>query len=78
MGPEQTSFTQLAGIPDFRRASRELVVFNKARVTGDCGTYQVFGFGPDGEPFLKVLRAKLTCDGRATEPKDYPSYPPGS
>ena len=63
---------ELWGSPQFDANNKRLSVMNKFRGSGDCGTLAVYSFA-GGEPQLKALRAKTTCDGRgAGTPERWP------
>ena len=50
----------------------DLTSFMKGRGLGDCGTYEVHRFTPDGYPHLLEFRAKPECDGNYVQPEKYP------
>ncbi len=54
---------QLAGLPEFDAATKELRVFDKFRGPGDCGVLATYSFSND-QPTLALLQGKLECDGK--------------
>lgn len=63
------------GLPAFDPKTGELVVLDKFRGPGDCGTLATYRF-ENGRPRLALLRAKTACDGTgADEPEKWPEVP---
>lgn len=50
----------------------DLTSFMKGRGLGDCGTFEVHRFTPQGYPYLLEFRAKTECDGSYDQPENYP------
>ncbi|KZL18038.1 hypothetical protein PsAD2_02772 [Pseudovibrio axinellae] len=50
----------------------DLTSFTKGHPLGDCGTYEVHRFTPDGYPHLIEFRSKPNCDGNYMKPEEYP------
>lgn len=66
----RTQDNAIVGLPTFNAATKELVVFNKYRGIGDCGTFGKYKF--ENDRFVaKELRAKFDCDGNFIEPERY-------
>jgi len=53
---------ELWGLSGFDPKTKHLIILNRFRGTGDCGTLATYGFH-DGFPELVELRADLKCDG---------------
>jgi hypothetical protein len=71
---EKTSTTELWGAARFNVNTRLLVVENRFRGPGDCGTRSVYRISPEGA-LLTELRAKVACDGRNANPRLWPRVP---
>ncbi len=67
--------TQLTGTPEFDADTKQLRVINKFRGLGDCGFVATYSFSKQ-EPALVSLQAKLDCDGKASNPKEWKKIPP--
>ncbi|OLP20010.1 hypothetical protein BST81_02755 [Leptolyngbya sp. 'hensonii'] len=67
----RTYSNAIVGLPTYNSATRELVIFNKYRGIGDCGTLGTYQFQND-VLVLKKFQAKYACDGNFIEPDQYP------
>lgn len=70
---------EIAGLPSFDEATREMEIFSKDRGLGDCGRLLRYGF-PGGVPTLLWLRMRLCTDtlpevDAAPDPKSWPLVP---
>jgi hypothetical protein len=73
---EKKETEELWGVPEFDFKTKQLMILNKFRGLGDCGTLATYGF-QRGDVQLKELRAKLTCDGKGAEnPKKWGEITP--
>lgn len=72
-GPNRISKTQsseLTGTPAFDGAAKQLQVVDKFRGVGDCGFQTIYGFAKE-QPELILVRGKMDCDGKPSNPKDW-------
>lgn len=73
---ERKRTSELWGTPQFDSKTKQLRVLNRFRGLGDCGFLATYGFRGDGSAVLKDVRAKLNCDGKASEdPTQWKSVP---
>jgi hypothetical protein len=63
--------TDLWGNETFDEVRKELVVHNRYRGPGDCGTLARYAF-PGEQPVLVEMRAHPVCDERETDPDRWP------
>ncbi len=68
---------QVAGYPTFTPATDTLRIATKYRGLGDCGALATYTLTGD-RLVLQTYRAKFDCDGRATDPDQYPQIYPRS
>jgi hypothetical protein len=66
-----TSVTEVWGNAEFDAAKKVLVVHNRYRGPGDCGSLATYAF-KDGRPAAVEFRSKNRCDGRGGDPAEWP------
>ena len=67
--------SEVWGTPEFDAARGRLLLTNRFRGPGDCGTRAIYAFGRAGVRLVE-LRAKRSCDGRGAEhPERWPRVP---
>jgi hypothetical protein len=69
---ERRQTTELTGNAEFAQRTGELMIVNRYRGPGDCGSYAVYRIA-GGKAEVKDFRAKLDCDGEgADHPERWP------
>jgi hypothetical protein len=68
--PKKAERQEMWGMPTFDAGTKRLLIHNRYRGPGDCGSLATYEF-QDGVPRLKEFREKAECDGNWVEPEKW-------